>query len=71
MINDYQVLLEPGYVLEPDCNNRANQLRELGRQFYDEKYKSQFDNLFSSVGDWFKAMGQDPVCILPFPFGFH
>ncbi|KIM39008.1 hypothetical protein M413DRAFT_447366 [Hebeloma cylindrosporum] len=56
-----KVLLEPGYILEPDCNTQANQLRERGRGFYDEKYKSHFDNLFNSVGDWFKAMGQDPT----------
>jgi hypothetical protein len=66
-----QVLLEPGYVLEPDCNNQANRLRESGRQFYDGKYKAHFDNLFSSVGDWFKAMGDDPVGspLLPFYAG--
>ncbi|KAF8148712.1 hypothetical protein B0H34DRAFT_668275 [Crassisporium funariophilum] len=56
-----KVLLEPGYVLEPDCNNHANRLREIGKQFYDEKYSDHFDNLFSSVGEWFKAMGDDPL----------
>lgn len=58
-----KVLLEPGYVLEPDCNNHANRLRETGRQFYDEKYKGHFDNLFDSIGTWFKAFGDDPVCL--------
>ncbi|KAF9560678.1 hypothetical protein CPC08DRAFT_665210 [Agrocybe pediades] len=56
-----KVLLEPGYVLEPDCNNHANRLRDIGRQFYDEKYKTHFDNLFGSVGGWFKGMGDDPL----------
>ncbi|KDR71966.1 hypothetical protein GALMADRAFT_253273 [Galerina marginata CBS 339.88] len=56
-----KVLLEPGYVLEPDCNNHANKLREIGKQFYDEKYRDHFDNLFNSVGNWFKAMGDDPL----------
>ncbi|PPQ71059.1 hypothetical protein CVT26_011461 [Gymnopilus dilepis] len=56
-----KVLLEPGYVLEPDCNNHANRLREIGRQFYDEKYKNHFDNLFNSISGWFKAMGDDPL----------
>jgi hypothetical protein len=55
-----QVLLQAGYVLEPDCNTRGNQIRDSARQFYDGKYKSHFDNLFS-VGDWFKAMGDDPT----------
>lgn len=50
--------MEPGYVLEPDCNNQANQLREDGRQFYDVKYKSHFDNLFNSAGEWFRAFGK-------------
>jgi hypothetical protein len=36
-------------------------LRESGRKFYDDKYKSHFDNVFSSVGNWFKAMGEDPL----------
>ncbi|CAL1710558.1 unnamed protein product [Somion occarium] len=56
-----KVLLEPGYVLDSDCNSQANQLREGGRQFYDEKYKSHFDNLFSTAGDWFRAFGDDPL----------
>jgi hypothetical protein len=56
-----QVLLQAGYVLEPDCNTRGNHIRDSGRQFYDGKYKKHFDNLFSSVGDWFKAMGEDPT----------
>jgi hypothetical protein len=62
-INAYirKVLLEPGYVMEPDCNNQAIHLRETGRQFYDEKYKDQFDTLFKSIGTWFKAFGDDPV----------
>ena len=56
-----QVLLQAGYVLEPDCNSRGNHIRGSGRQFYDGQYKNHFDNLFSSVGDWFKAMGEDPI----------
>lgn len=56
-----QVLLEPGFVLEPLCNSQGTELKESGRKFYDDKYKSHFDNLFSTVGDWFKAMGEDPL----------
>jgi hypothetical protein len=58
-----QVLLEPGYVLEPDCNTQANKLRESGRVFFQDKYKDHFNNLFSSIGKWFGAMGEDPVRI--------
>jgi hypothetical protein len=56
-----QVLLEPGFVLEPACNSRARELRDSGRQFYDGKYKEHFDRVFSSIGDFFTAMGQDPL----------
>ncbi|PSS29844.1 hypothetical protein PHLCEN_2v2659 [Hermanssonia centrifuga] len=56
-----KVLLEPGYVLEPECNNEANRLRDSGRTFYDDKYKGHFDNLFDRTGDWFRAMGDDPL----------
>ncbi|KAI0781790.1 hypothetical protein C8Q75DRAFT_790036 [Abortiporus biennis] len=56
-----KVLMEPGYVLEPDCNNEANRLRESGRQFYDVKYRSHFDNLFNVSGEWFRALGEDPL----------
>jgi len=56
-----QVLLDPGFVLEPACNDEGNRLRETGKHFYDDKYRDHFDNLFNSVSDWFMAMGEDPV----------
>ncbi len=56
-----QVLLDPGFVLEPQCNNEANELRENGRRFYDDKYRSHFDNLINSAGDWFRGLGEDPL----------
>jgi hypothetical protein len=48
-------------VLEPACNNEANELRDSGRRFYDDKYRGHFDNLFNSIGDFFRAMGNDPL----------
>lgn len=57
------MLLEPGYVLEPDCNNQANRLKDEGKKFYDDKYKSHFDNLFNSAGDWFRALGRSQLVI--------
>jgi hypothetical protein len=51
--------------MEPDCNSQADRLRESGRTFYDDKYRSHFDNLFSSAGNWFGAMGEDPVGGVP------
>ncbi|KDQ55295.1 hypothetical protein JAAARDRAFT_159347 [Jaapia argillacea MUCL 33604] len=56
-----KVLLEPGFVLEPQCNREGNEVKDSGRRFYDDKYKTHFDRLFSSIGDWFKAMGDDPL----------
>ncbi|KAH9944711.1 hypothetical protein B0H21DRAFT_863006 [Amylocystis lapponica] len=55
------VLLQPGYVLDDQCNDRANQLRESGSQFYDEKYKGHFDNFFTSLTDWLGAIADDPL----------
>ncbi|KIK80530.1 hypothetical protein PAXRUDRAFT_833465 [Paxillus rubicundulus Ve08.2h10] len=56
-----KVLLEAGYVLEQDCNHEAKEIRDSGRRFWDQKYRSHFDNLFNSIGDWFSAMGEDPM----------
>lgn len=56
-----KVLLEAGFVLEPACNTQGRELRESGRQFYDGKYKNHFDNLFSTIGNWFGQMGEDPL----------
>ncbi|CAE6470084.1 unnamed protein product [Rhizoctonia solani] len=56
-----KVLLEPGYVLQPQCNDRGREIREEGRQFFDHKYKGHKDNLFDSIQRWFNAMGDDPL----------
>ncbi|EGN94223.1 hypothetical protein SERLA73DRAFT_115180 [Serpula lacrymans var. lacrymans S7.3] len=56
-----KLLLQAGYVLEEDCNREGNEVRESGRQFWDQKYRGHFDNLFNSTGNWFAAMGDDPL----------
>lgn len=56
-----KVLLEPGYVLEQKCNSEGCEIRDSGRHFYDEKYKSHFDHLFDSIGTWFSSMSEDPL----------
>ncbi|PCH41878.1 hypothetical protein WOLCODRAFT_137602 [Wolfiporia cocos MD-104 SS10] len=56
-----RVLLEPGYVLEPQCNDEANRLMDRGRGFYDGRYQQHFQNLFNSLTDWFTALGDDPL----------
>ncbi|CAE6364948.1 unnamed protein product [Rhizoctonia solani] len=62
-LNEYvhQVLLEPGYVLQPQCNSRGNEIREEGHRFFDHKYKAHKDNLFDSIQHWFTAMSDDPL----------
>ncbi len=62
---DNQVLLEPGYILDDQCNVQGNKLRQSGKRFYDDKYKEHFDNLFESVGNWFGGMKEDPVRSYP------
>ncbi|TRM64115.1 hypothetical protein BD626DRAFT_547830 [Schizophyllum amplum] len=54
-----KTLLEPGFILEPQCNNEANRLRETGRQFYDGKYKNHFDGVFTAFANFGRAMGDD------------
>jgi hypothetical protein len=66
-----QILLEPGYVLETTCNDQGRELRESGRRFYDDKYKSHFDNLFNNVSSWFSAMGEDPVRLSQIQWGYN
>ncbi|KAH7912681.1 hypothetical protein BJ138DRAFT_1147826 [Hygrophoropsis aurantiaca] len=56
-----KVLLQAGFVLEDQCNTEGSELRESGRKFWDDKYKSHFDNLFASTGNWFSAMGEDSL----------
>ncbi|EIW62517.1 uncharacterized protein TRAVEDRAFT_112944 [Trametes versicolor FP-101664 SS1] len=56
-----KALLEPGYILDDQANERAKELRENGRQFYDDKYQGHFDNLISSVQTWFGAIADDPL----------
>lgn len=48
-------------MLEDDCNHEGKEIRESGRTFWDQKYRAHFDNLFNSIGDWFSAMGDDPL----------
>ncbi|TBU30300.1 hypothetical protein BD311DRAFT_236054 [Dichomitus squalens] len=56
-----EALLQPGYILDDQANERARELKDTGRQFYDGKYKGHFDNLFNSVQEWFAAWADDPL----------
>ncbi|KAI0324999.1 hypothetical protein GY45DRAFT_1375112 [Cubamyces sp. BRFM 1775] len=56
----HEALLQPGYILDDQANERAKELRENGRRFYD-KYKGHFNNLINSVQAWFGAIAEDPL----------
>lgn len=53
-----KLLLEAGYVLQPDSDRRATELKENGRVYWNEKYKNHFDNVFDQIGKFFTAMGE-------------
>ena len=55
------VLLEQGFVLKPQYYTKGTELKESGRKFYDHKYNMHLDNLFNTVWDWFKGMGDDKL----------
>ncbi|KAF7359022.1 hypothetical protein MSAN_01242900 [Mycena sanguinolenta] len=56
-----KVLLQAGYVTEPACANRARELRDEGRVFYREKYRTHFDAVIDTSSAWFKSIAEDPL----------
>ncbi|KAJ7807352.1 hypothetical protein B0H14DRAFT_3091268 [Mycena olivaceomarginata] len=56
-----KVLLQAGYVTEPACNTRARELRDSGRGFYRDKYRSHFDAVANATEGWFRSMADDPL----------
>lgn len=57
----HAVLLEPGYVMDDDCNTHGRQLRDTGRQFFEGRYKAHWDNLWDVMTSWLKAFHDDPL----------
>lgn len=57
----HKSLLEPGWILDDECNREAEELQEKGKQFFEHKYKGHFDNFGNSVQRFFVAMGDDPL----------
>jgi hypothetical protein len=53
-----RVLMEPGYILQPDSDKRAEELKEKGRVYWDGKYKGHFDGVFDETGVFFGSMGE-------------
>ncbi|KAH7100372.1 hypothetical protein BKA62DRAFT_706845 [Auriculariales sp. MPI-PUGE-AT-0066] len=56
-----RTLLEPGFILQPQCNNEGRALREESHKFFDERYKTHKDNMLDAIGAWFRAFGEDPL----------
>ncbi|ODN78898.1 hypothetical protein L202_04426 [Cryptococcus amylolentus CBS 6039] len=61
--NEYihKVLLEPGYILDEDSDREAVALRDSGKRFFTDKYKSHQELLFDEVQVWATAFGKDPL----------
>lgn len=57
----HKALLEPGWILDDDCNREADQLQQQGRKFFEHKYKGHFDNFGNQVQRFFVSMGEDPL----------
>ncbi|KAJ7041872.1 hypothetical protein C8F04DRAFT_1252363 [Mycena alexandri] len=56
-----KVLLQAGYITEDASTTRARELRDTGRMFYDEKYKSHFDAVVDAMSGWLKSIAEDPL----------
>ncbi|KAJ7462404.1 hypothetical protein FB451DRAFT_1495534 [Mycena latifolia] len=56
-----EVLLQAGYIIEPACTSRAQELQDQGHAFYQDKYKAHFDNLFDAASTWVKSIAADPL----------
>lgn len=62
-LNDYihKALLEPGFILEDDAEREGKQIKEDGRQYFEQKYKPAFRTLGQETSHFFGAMGDDPL----------
>ncbi|TIA85325.1 hypothetical protein E3P99_04027 [Wallemia hederae] len=57
-----RIFLEPGYVLSEQVNKDVDEIGKTARRIFSSKYKSQIkDELFTSIADFFLAMGDDPL----------
>ena len=62
-LNNYthKALLEPGWILEDDCESEGNELVESGKYFFTDKYKGHQQQLADEVQLWFTALADDPL----------
>lgn len=61
--NDYihRVLLDPGFVLEDECDKEGQRLVDSGKTFFTDKYKGHQERFFEEVQHWFVAFTDDPL----------
>ena len=62
-LSDYvrRTLLEPGFVLEDECEQEGQALQKQGRNFFDHKYAGHKDALFNEFSAFFQGMAEEPV----------
>ena len=62
-LSDYvrRTLLEPGFVLEDECEQEGQALQKRGREFFDHKYAGHKDTLFNEFSSFFQGMAEEPV----------
>ena len=62
-LNEYahKVLLEPGWILDEECETEGRQIRKDGQFFFTDKYKGHQEQLFDEIQLWFTALADDPL----------
>lgn len=59
----HRVLLEPGYVMDEECDQEGEQLKRVASSWFGEngRYKAHWDNLWDQLSNWFKAFHEDEL----------
>jgi len=62
-LNTYirNVVAEPGYVMQDECDREGRRLRENGKGFFNERYRGHREAFTNSVQDFFQAYADDPL----------
>ena len=47
--------------MQDQCNEDGKHLRDSGRQFWDQRYRSHREELFHSIEEFFLAYNEDPL----------
>ena len=57
----HRALLEPGWILDDECNREGQELQQSGKEFFTDKYKGHQEKLFDEIQLWFTALADDPL----------